>query len=504
MNLIDTFLDRTTMYRLVVYYLVALLIAAFALSFFGLVPVDPTSLAFSTVVILAVSWVSNRLFCFVFRTPANIESSWITALILILIVTPVTAADPAGLGGIVFVALWSIASKFILAIGKKHLFNPAAAGVALGALLLNQPATWWVGGNVVLLPMVLVGGLLIVRKLRRFDMVMAFIIADLAAALATSTPDNMLAALTQTLTLSPMFFFAFVMLTEPLTAPHNRQFRIIFGILVGLLSAPNIHFGDFYMTPELALLAGNLFAYVVSPKGRFALTLLRVERAAAGAYDFIFQPDRAFAFSAGQYLEWTLDVPHADNRGNRRQFTIASAPGEAELRLGVKFYPAASTFKRALADMRPGEQIHASQLAGSFVMPRNPDAKLAFIAGGIGMTPFRSMLEDLLNHGEARPIVVLYGNARSEDVAYGDVLDRAEDELGIRTVHVIEDGQAAAANTRTGLIDAALIREEVPDFKERTFYVSGPRGMVNAVTHALRQLGVHQTRIKTDFFAGFA
>lgn len=504
MNWIDTFLDRTTMYRLVLYYLVALLAAAFAASFFGLVPVDPTALAFTSVVIAAVAYASNRIFCLVFRTPANLESSWITALILILIMSPVTASDVTGLGGIVFVTVWAIASKFILAIYGKHLFNPAALGVALGALFLDQPATWWVGGAIVLLPLTLVGGILLVRKLRRADMVLAFIAANLLASLIGATPDTLNSTLVQTLTLSPLFFFAFVMLTEPLTAPSRPLPRIAFGTMVGVLAAPSIHFGDFYMTPELALLAGNLFAWLVSPKGRFALTLLRIEQAAAGAYDFIFSPDRAFAFEPGQYLEWTLAVPHADNRGNRRQFTIASAPDDDEVRLGVKFYPESSAFKRTLAAMQPGDHIHASQLSGNFVMPRDPNRKLAFIAGGIGMTPFRSMLQHLLNRHERRPIVVLYGNLAADDVAYGDVLDRAEDELGIRTVHVLEQGKPRDANTRTGRIDADLIRDEVPDFADRIFYVSGPRGMVTAVTQALHSLGVARSRVRTDFFAGFA
>ena len=71
------------------------------------------------------------------------------------------------------------------------------------------------------------------------------------------------------------------MLTEPLTAPTMRWPRIAFGALVGFLFAPNIHIGSFYFTPELALLVGNLFAFAVGPKGRFVLTLERIEQSAA-------------------------------------------------------------------------------------------------------------------------------------------------------------------------------------------------------------------------------
>src|SRR5205823_48321 len=105
---------------------------------------------------------------------------------------------------------------------------------------------------------------------------------------------------------SPLFFFAFAMLTEPLTAPTTRLPRIAFAAIVGFLFAPNIHVGSFYFTPELALLTGNLFAYAMSPKGRLVLTLERIEQSAVDSYDFIFSSPRKLAFEAGQYLEWTL------------------------------------------------------------------------------------------------------------------------------------------------------------------------------------------------------
>ena len=117
----------------------------------------------------------------------------------------------------------AIASKFLLAIGRKHIFNPVAIGVAVAALLLDQPATWWVGGNLTLLPFVLVGGLLIVRKLQRFDLVGAYVLANLAATLAMTPLAMSGKALTQTLLSSPLLFAGFVMLTEPLTAPHAKM-----------------------------------------------------------------------------------------------------------------------------------------------------------------------------------------------------------------------------------------------------------------------------------------
>ena len=499
---IDRFLDPITMYRLVLVYLCALLAAAFVLGFFKLVPHDPTALAFSTVVILAACWVSNRLFALAFRVPANSESIYITALILTLIIDPVTAADSKGVGVLVFASVWAMASKYIVAAHGKHLFNPAAFGVALTALLLDHPATWWVAGNLPLLPVVLVGGLLVLRKLRRFEMAGLFMLAALATTLATTAPADYAMVLTEMFGSSPLLFFAFIMLTEPLTAPTRRLPQLAFAAIVGVLFAPNTHVGTLYATPELALLVGNLFAYAAGPRGTFVLTLERIERSAADSYDFIFRSPKKLAFRAGQYLEWTLRLDHPDSRGNRRTFTLASAPTEGTIRLGVRFHPEGSAFKRALAAMRPGDTIQASQIAGDFVLPRDRKEKLVFIAGGIGITPFRSMLQHLIDRDERRVITVLYGIRRREDIAYRDVLDAAESRLGIRTVYAVS--QETSRGQQRGAIDADLVREAVPDYRERTFYVSGSGAMVAAIRTLLIAMGVERARIRTDFFPGLA
>lgn len=499
---VDRFLDHLTMYRLVLYYLTSLLAVAVALSLVKLVPYDPLALTFTTVLTLAVCWATNRVFELVFEVPVNSESVYITALILVLILDPVAGTDLKGIGAVAFASIWAIASKYILAIGRKHLFNPAALGVALSALLIDKPATWWVGGNLWLLPFVLLGGILVVRKLRRLDLVATFVIVALLTILATTEPSLYGSALRETLTSSPLLFFAFVMLTEPLTAPTTRWPRLAFAAVVGFLFAPNVHIGSFYFTPELALLAGNLFAYAAGPKGRFVLTLERIERSASDSYDFIFRSPRKLAFEAGQYLEWTLGLDRSDNRGNRRYFTIASAPTEEDVRLGVKFYSRSSAFKRELIAMKPGSRIHAAQLAGNFTLPARRETKVAFLAGGIGITPFRSMLQYLLDRGEKRPIIVLYGTERQKDIAYRDVLDAARRELGIRTIHAV--AQDAERGQYPGYIDKRLIEIAVPDYLERTFYISGPQAMVKLLRHELLAMGVRRSKIKVDYFPGFA
>lgn len=504
MKFIDDFLNKITMYRLVLYYLIVLLVTAAFFGFFNILPHSPANIAFSTLLILATSWVANTLFVKGFGAIPNVESVYITGLILALIITPVAPTDYAGVGFIIFVSAWAMASKFIFAIGKKHIFNPAAFGITLGAIVLGQSATWWVGGNLPLLPFVVVGGLLIVRKIHRFDLVTAFSIVALVTIGMTAYGGNYVNAISQTLLHSAIFFLGFVMLTEPLTMPPNRLSRIIYGTMVGFLFAPNIHLGSFYFTPEIALLIGNIFVYVVSPKGRFTLMLLEKKEIATGTFEFIFAPDRPFVFRPGQYLEWTVGHRFCDDRGNRRYFTIASSPTEEVVRLGVKFYKPASTFKRALWAMQERTTLSASHIAGDFILPNDAKKKLVFIAGGIGVTPFRSMVQYLVDTKDARAITLLYSNKVASEIAYKEVFDAAAQTIGMKTVYALTNEPTPPPGTYAGMIDGALIAREIPDYKERFFFISGPHGMVEAFKGTLRDMGVPRLHIKTDYFPGFA
>jgi ferredoxin-NADP reductase len=500
---IDNFLNRFTMYRLVLYYLRMLIGVAAVFGFFGLLPINPANLAFTSLLIVGVCIGVNWIFAKGFGATENTESVYITGLILALIISPVAPTDYAGVGFVIFVSTWAMASKYIFALGRKHVFNPAAFGVALGSLVLGQSATWWVAGNLPLLPFVLIGGVLMVRKLIRTDLVLSFSIVALLTIVLT-TNVSALTAVTRTLTETPFFFLAFVMLTEPLTMPPGRLLRIAYGAIVGFLFAPHIHLGSYYFTPEVALIVGNIFSYLVSPKGRLQLTLVEKNKLAEDTYEFVFAPDHPLHFLPGQYIEVTLGHHFPDNRGNRRFFTIASSPTEKSIRFGVKFYGVESSFKRSLGILKVNETLSASQLAGDFVLPKDPKKSVVFIAGGIGVTPFRSMTQYLIDTKDVRPVTLLYSNKTASEIAYKDIFDAAEKVVGMKTVYALTNEMQSVPGTYAGKIDRALIAREVPDYKNCIFYISGPHGMVEAFKKTLREMGISRFQTKIDYFPGFA
>jgi ferredoxin-NADP reductase len=507
LNLIDNFLNKITMYRLVLYVLVVFAGIGIVFAFLGLLPFNGTHFVLEALFLIAICYYSNKLFAWVFRVPANVESNYITAFILFLIVNPPEKLNDLSYWGFLFwVAVIAMASKYILAIKRKHIFNPAALALVVTGFTLHLGASWWIG-TLYMLPFVLIGTFLIIRKIQRFDLFLSFILVSLVTIMAMRG-DSFSSAFTtakQLLIYSPLFFFAAVMLTEPLTAPHQRNLRIIYGALVGFLFSPFVHIGTIYSTPELALLIGNIFSYLVSPKQKIAFVLVDKIKVADSTYDFIFSASEKLRFKAGQYLEWTLGHPKTDSRGNRRYFTVASAPTIDKVRLGVRFYPNGSTFKNALLALENGSTVMAGGLAGEFTLPKNSNKKLAFLAGGIGITPFRSMVEELAKQNEKRNIILLYSNRTQNDIAYKDFFDEIGPKIGLQTIHTLSDElhDSSWAGLR-GMVTKDILIKEIPDYKERYFYISGTHGMVKAFEAMLKGLGISKNKIKVDFFPGYA
>ncbi len=503
MRPIDAVIDQITMYRLALYVLFFYVFVGIVMAFAGKLAFSPGALLISTAFLVLMCWTSNTILATVFNVPTNVESAFLTALILALIFDPpLSTGDLVTLG---WVAILAMSSKYILSIHNKHLFNPAAISALVIGYALKDPASWWVGTSS-MMPVVVIGGLLIVRKVRQETLVGSFLamalVGESVAGLLHGTKVSV--EVRQFLLESPLFFFASIMLTEPLTAPPTKKLKTIYGLITGFLFIPQIHLGSIYSTPELALVIGNVYSYLVSPKKKFVLTLQRKTRLSPDTVDFAFAAPNGVAFAPGQYMEWTLGYPRADSRGNRRFFTMASSPTEQSLHLGVKFYEQGSSFKRALWGLNRRTTILAGQIAGDFTLPDDPTKKLVFIAGGIGITPYRSMLKYLIDTKQQRDIVLFYANRTADDIVYQDVLTDANRRLGIPTVYTLTDTSSVPRNWSgyVGRIDPSMIARVVPDYRDRIFYLSGPPEMVRAYEHMLKRMRVHGRQIKKDYFAG--
>ena len=493
------------MYRLLIYYLVGLLGVSFVLAVFKDISYNPFAILVSSGLLVGACYFINKMLANIFDAPTGSDSAIISGLILALIISPTL-----GLYNILFflsAAGLAMASKYVLTIKKKHIFNPAAIAVVLTALGPRQSASWWVGTSV-LLPFVIIGGVLLVRKIHRSRMVITYLIATTLSTIffAFISKTSVSTSIHDMIFSSSVFFLGFVMLTEPLTSPVTQRKQSIYAMIVGFLLPPQVHFFNLYTTPEISLVIGNIYSFIVSPKVRILPTLIKKERITPDSVDFIFEPDKNFQYSPGQYMEWTIPHLNTDSRGNKRYFTLASSPTETNIRLGIKFYNNGSSFKEAMLAVNRNSMVAASHLAGDFVMPANPREKLAFIAGGIGITPFRSMTKYLLDKNQRRDIVLLYSVKRVEDLSYKNIFDRAASELGMRVFYFLTDkgSKLAGRNLVEGRITGERVIEYVPDYRERIFYLSGTNAMVANTKRALMKIGVPRNQIKQDYFSGYS
>jgi ferredoxin-NADP reductase len=212
-----------------------------------------------------------------------------------------------------------------------------------------------------------------------------------------------------------------------------------------------------------------------------------------GVESFIFKPAEPLVWKAGQFLHYVLNHGATDDRGSDRWFTIASAPCERHVMLTTRFASKqGSTFKNALKALKPGDSIEVSDLDGDFIVTDSRKSYV-FIAGGIGITPFRAILKEWAHAGKPLRARLLYAN-RDNVAAYKKELDAMARRNPNFKIHYLFSPQR---------VDEQTLKELVPDLKTPLFYVSGPEPMVESVGKLLQQIGIPPKRIKQDWFPGY-
>jgi ferredoxin-NADP reductase len=223
------------------------------------------------------------------------------------------------------------------------------------------------------------------------------------------------------------------------------------------------------------------------------LKLVEKKIEASDVTSFIFNPEEMLSWKAGQFLHYVLHHEPTDDRGSDRWFTVAAAPYEGHVMVTTRYAgEKSSSFKKTLFNLNVGDTIEISTIDGDFVV-EDVSQEYVFIAGGIGVTPFRAILKQLRFEKKLVKATLLYAN-RDEHIVFKDELEElAKENPGLKIHYVIAPER----------IDGNKIREVVADLQKPIFYVSGPEPMVDALSGELKQLGVQEDRIKGDWFPGY-
>lgn len=208
-------------------------------------------------------------------------------------------------------------------------------------------------------------------------------------------------------------------------------------------------------------------------------------------WTFVWEPEEPLDYTAGQYGH--IEVPHnyPDDKGTRRYFTNSAAPYEGVFQITTRL--TGSTFKNALSRMEPGDDSAKllGKIEGDFVWKQTQSPTL-YIAAGIGVTPFHSILKQRTYEGKEIPVTLLY-NGRTDDLPWKPMFAELEEEHPeFKVIYVIGER-----------LTPESIEHVYPELNNSLVYLSGPEPMVEAVGDALKENGLPEDKLVQDWFPGY-
>jgi len=237
----------------------------------------------------------------------------------------------------------------------------------------------------------------------------------------------------------------------------------------------------------------------------FTTQLTRHEEICEGTMAFHFAKPAGFEYRAGQSIDLTLlDPPETDAEGNTRAYTLASAPFDDDLMIATRMRDTA--FKRVLRNAAPGLKVKIDGPFGSLTLHKNSAKPAVLVAGGIGITPFLSIVRQAEHDKTPHPIYLFYSNRRPEDTAFLEMLLGSVERNP--NFHLIATMTGMEKSLREwkgelGLISGELLAKYLPSLQGPIYYLAGPPAMVAAMRQMLVKAGADEDDIRTEEFAGY-
>ena len=219
------------------------------------------------------------------------------------------------------------------------------------------------------------------------------------------------------------------------------------------------------------------------------------EAVAEGTMMFRLARPPGFTFAAGQAVDLSLLDPPAEPNSSHRLLSLVSAPFEADLAVATRMREA-SAFKRALGTLLPGATVSLKGPQGVMTLHEDPARAAVFIAGGIGITPFMSMLRQAAHDRLKHRFFLLYSNRRPEHAAFLQELQSLERQYDHFRL-------LARMTDHDGFLDEETIKGFTAGAESPLYYLAGPPAMADAMTRILRGAGVKDEDISSEEFFGY-
>ena len=247
----------------------------------------------------------------------------------------------------------------------------------------------------------------------------------------------------------------------------------------------------------------------------FYLPFIKKEKLVKDTYSFYFdRVRRGLSFLPGQYMRMILDIKNPDERGNSRFFTIASSPLEKDyIMITTKITQSPvpdgtgeSSFKKRLIELKAQEKVQFFGPMGEFVLNEEKKEDRVFLAGGIGITPFHSMLTYAYQKILSIPIALIVSFSTAQDIFWHKELQEiATNNPSIKVIYTVSRPEKSNTkwNGETGRISDVLIKSHVPDFLRPLYYIVGPPAMVAGIEDVVKKIGVSSEKIFIENFTGY-
>lgn len=237
----------------------------------------------------------------------------------------------------------------------------------------------------------------------------------------------------------------------------------------------------------------------------FMAKLKSREEVATDTMAFHFEKPTSWTFKAGQFIDITLlEPPETDSEGNTRGFSIASAPQERTIMVATRMRDTA--FKRVLKTLPLETEVKIEGPFGNLTLHNNASRPAVMLAGGIGITPFRSILFRAAKEKLPHRIFLFYSNRRPEDAPFLEALQNLQHDNPnyklVATMTKMENSHQAWQG-ETGLINKEMLARYLHDAGSPIYYVAGPAAMVKGLHAILNEAGVDDDDIRTEEFVGY-
>jgi ferredoxin-NADP reductase len=234
-------------------------------------------------------------------------------------------------------------------------------------------------------------------------------------------------------------------------------------------------------------------------------TLIGRTEVAEGTMAFQFEKPKDFVFKAGQYIDLSLSgFQPGQSNGLTHTFSIASSPSDEELLVTTRMR--STVFKQALSTLPIGTEVRIEGPMGSFSVHKNTARPAVFLAGGIGIAPFLSMLSYATGEKLRHPIFLFYANRYLEDAAFMNALcklERANPRFRFIPTFTRMDKNYRGWKGETGHISSEMLVTQIGILRGPIYYIAGPPTMVAATRRTLGEVGVDEDDIRTEEFAGY-